>query len=702
MLDSLFLMWLFRLLGIVLLAASGWCAAQQGGLPYKSATVFAVHPVASAPTVHANEAHPNVILITLDTTRADRVGFLGSTRGLTPNLDAVAHDGTVFARAYSQVPLTTASHATILTGTYPQYNHVNDFGVPLAAGLPYLPDILHQHGYRTAAFVGSLILDPIAGTAPGFDRGFDLYDAGFRIKTAKDNRYDTIERRAGDVVAHTLAWLKKRPAGAPPFFLWVHLYDPHDPYDPPEPYKSKFADPYDGEIAYADAMLGRLFAALRATGLYQGSLIAMMSDHGEAFGEHGERTHGIFLYDETIHVPLLIKLPANGSARKHEPKYVAKSDVRVGLVDVTPTVLEIAGIPIPKEIQGQSLLGVMRLGAIKSGAQSEKTPNRDIDRPIYSETDYPHRAFKWSSLRALRTGKYLAVEAPRRELYDQSSDPKALNNLAPSSPAVADTLVSEVEQFRQQTSTDLAAAEKLDPEQAEKLRALGYVGSDAGQGHEGEIGGTDPKDRIEIANLMHDGILEVEQGEYQSATLNLERVLQTEPDSAIAYVQLGTAWTRLKDYEKALPILQKAVELKADSGLAQYELGLALYETGSWKEAAPQFEQVVAHSPRWADAHFSLAAVYARIERVPEAIEELDKALALDPDHYRANLLRGRLLSLLGKPSEALPNLQKAAAVAPDSREAHLFLADAYAQLGRSAEEKRERFRAEKAKASAR
>ena len=708
MLDSLFLMRFFRLFGILLLASSGWCAAQQTRLPHKPATVPA------APT---HTQHPNVILITLDTTRADRMGFLGSVRGLTPNLDVVAHDGTAFTRAYSHVPLTTASHATILTGTYPQYNHVNDFGVPLAAGLPYLPDILHHQGYKTAAFVGSLILDPIAGTAPGFDRGFDLYDAGFRIKTAKDNRYDTIERRAGDVVAHALAWLKKRPVGAPPFFLWVHLYDPHDPYDPPEPYKSKFADPYDGEIAYADAMLGKLFAALRTAGLYQGSLIAMMADHGEAFGEHGERTHGIFLYDETIHVPLLIKLPAprcpvpKGASHLEERSASLKrcpdtkaltSDARVGLVDVTPTILDVTGIAIPKEIQGQSLVGAIRIGAIKSPAQSDKAPRSVVDRPIYSETDYPHRAFKWSSLRALRTGKYLAIEAPKRELYDQASDPKTLNNLAPSSPAVADTMVSEVEQFRQQTSAELAGAAKLDPEQAEKLRALGYVGGDAGQGHEGKIGGTDPKDRIEVANLMHDGILEVEQGEYQSAILKLERVLQTEPDSAIAYVQLGTAWTRLKDYEKALPILQKAVELKADSGLAQYELGLALYETGSWKEAAPQFEQAVARSPRWADAHFSLAAVYARIDRVPEAMEELDKSFALNPDHYRANLLRGRLLSLLGKPSEALPNLQKAAAVEPDSREAHLFLADAYAQLGRSAEEKIERARAEKAKASAR
>jgi arylsulfatase A-like enzyme/Tfp pilus assembly protein PilF len=673
----------FRSLGIVLLVSVGWGGTQARHSP-ESASIHRVRERAP---------RPNVILITVDTTRADRMGFLGSTRGFTPNLDAVARDGTAFTRAYSHVPLTTASHATILTGTYPQYNHVNDFGVPLAAGLPYLPDILHQQGYKTAAFVGSLILDPIVGTAPGFDRGFDLYDAGFRIKTAKDSRYDTIERRAGDVVSHALTWLKKRPAGAPPFFLWVHLYDPHDPYDPPEPYKSKFADPYDGEIAYADAMLGRLFVALKAAGLYQGSLIAMMADHGEAFGEHGERTHGIFLYDETIHVPLLIKLPAIADAASKHQLRLAKSDARVGLVDVTPTVLDVIGIPIPKEIQGQSLVNAMR---------SEKSDRPNQDRPIYSETDYPHRAFKWSSLRALRTGKYLAIEAPKRELYDQTTDPKTLTNLALSSPAVADTLLAEVENFRQRSSADLADAAKLDPAQAEKLRALGYVGGDSGQGHEGKIGGTDPKDRIEVANLMHDGILEVEQGEYQSAISKLERVLQTEPDSAIAYVQLGTAWTRLKDYEKALPILQKAVELKADSGLAQYELGLALFETGNWKEAAPQFEQSVARTPRWADAHFSLAAVYARIDRVPEAMGELDKAVALNPDHYRANLLRGRLLTLLGKPAEALANLKKATEVQPDSREAHQFLADAYGQLGQSADEKIERARAWMAKAPTR
>src|SRR6267378_4775468 len=187
---------------------------------------------------------PNVILITLDTTRADRMGFLGSKRGLTPNLDALARQSVVFTHAYSQVPLTTASHATILTGTYPQLHQVNDFGVPLAEDLLYAPYIFRSNGYHTAAFLGSLVLDPNTRSAPGFERGFDTYDAGFHRRHAGEDRYQAIERRGGEVVAHALAWLDKRPPG--PFFLWVHLYDAHDPYDPPEPFKSRYAStPYD-------------------------------------------------------------------------------------------------------------------------------------------------------------------------------------------------------------------------------------------------------------------------------------------------------------------------------------------------------------------------------------------------------------------------------------------------------------------------
>src|SRR5580698_8962640 len=226
-------------------------------------------------------ASSNVILITLDTTRADRMGFLGSKRGLTPNLDALSRQSVVFSHAYSQVPLTGPSHATILTGTYPQFNHLEDMGNPLAKDLLYLPDILREHGYHTAAFVGSQILDPKSAAAPGFDRGFEVYDAGFHSRAPGEDRYHSVERRAAVVVAHAIAWLCQ--SHREPFFLWVHLYDPHDPYDPPEPFKARYrAAPYDGEIAYADSAVGELLAALRARKLYDSTVIAVAADHGEA------------------------------------------------------------------------------------------------------------------------------------------------------------------------------------------------------------------------------------------------------------------------------------------------------------------------------------------------------------------------------------------------------------------------------------
>jgi choline-sulfatase len=652
------------------------------------------HPSHKPPAKPTDTTHPNVILITLDTTRADRMGFLGSKRGLTPNLDAMAREGVAFTRAYSHVPITTASHTTILTGTYPQFNRVNDFGLPLSARLPYLPDLLHAQGYRTGAFVGSLILDPLDGTAPGFDRGFEVYDAGFHLRRHGMDRYKSVERRAGDVVNHALAWLSQLPNG--PFFLWVHLYDAHDPYDPPAPFKARFASqPYDGEIAYADSAVGNLIAEIRKHGLYDETLIAVMADHGESLGAHGENTHGIFLYDETLHVPLLFKLPASHAAGK-------RIDARVRLVDVAPTILQEAGLPVPKEMQGESLSAmIMRMR--KPAAGPNGAAAAEEERSAYAETDYPHRAFGWSSLRALRSGKYLYVRAPERELYNQTIDPEAAHNLAGGAKAVADTIAAQLDAFRSRTSQTLVELAKPDAEQAQKLQALGYVASNAAESRDDvKLTGVDPKTKIEISNLLHDAMFDVEDARYQEAVPLLKRVLAEEPNMPVANMQYGMAQARLKNYAEAIPPLQKASQLLPDNGTGRYELGLALFETGDWKAAAPQFEAAVVRAPKWADAQFSLAAVYARIDRVPEAMEHLDTCLGLSPDHYRANLLRGRLLSLLGKPSEALSNLQKAAAVEPDSREAHLFLADAYAQLGRSEDEKIERTRAEKANAPAR
>ncbi len=606
---------------------------------------------------------PNIILITLDTTRADRMGFLGSKAGLTPNLDAVARQGVVFERAFSQAPLTPVSHATIFTGTYPQFHTVTDFGHPLPPLLPSLPEILQKSGYHTAAFIGALILDPRANMAPGFDRGFDDFDAGFHQRMPGDTRYNSIERRGADVVARGISWMKKNKQR--PFFIWVHLYDPHAPYDPPAPY-DKIKDPYNGEIAYSDAALGKLFQYLRQTGLYDRALIAMMSDHGESLGAHGESMHGIFLYDETIHVPLIFKLPGQALAGH-------RVSSRVRLVDVAPTLLSMLSLPLPPSFQGESLVPMMKAAA---------KPADDL--PAYAETDYPHRAFGWSALRSMRTGKYLFVRAPRRELYDQITDKMAEHNMAAASPAVADTLQSQLDQFYDRTTSyrGKAKAAELSTEQSENLAALGYASSSGAGLSADPLQGSDPKDKIEISNVLHRGMIAVEDGRYKDAVPLLQHVVQESPLISAAQMQLGVALSRMKRYPEAIPSLKKTLELLPDSTPAQYELGLALFEAGKWDESTPYFESVARKRPKWPDAQFSLASVYARTRKVQEAVDLLQKVIVMNPQHFRANLLLGRILSLQHRAGEAIPYLKQATVTEPNNFEGHAFLADAYQQLG--------------------
>src|ERR1700687_3355567 len=275
---------------------------------------------------------PSVILITIDTLRADHVGCYGAQSVKTPTLDALAHDGIVFERAISQVPLTWPSHAVILTGTYPFQNGVQDFtGQPLAPQFRTVSQAFQHAGYATGAVVSAFVLDRSWGLA----RGFDFYDDAFSAETFQKKDIGLVDRRAGESVDHAIAWLKKTPRR--PFFLWLHLYDPHSPYDPPEPYRSEYRNhPYDGEIAYADHELGRLISWLRQNKLYDSSLIVALSDHGESLGEHGEDEHGFFLYNATVHVPLIVKPPAGSGlspGRRREP---------VETASVAPTLLQLA------------------------------------------------------------------------------------------------------------------------------------------------------------------------------------------------------------------------------------------------------------------------------------------------------------------------------------------------------------------------
>jgi arylsulfatase A-like enzyme len=553
----------------------------------------------SSPLLAAEK--PNIVLVTLDSARADRMGFLGAKGGLTPNLDGLARQSIVFEQAYAQSPSTVASHAALLTGTYPPYNNVSELGAGLGARLPYLPELLRAAGYRTAAFVGTMQLDPREGFAPGFDRGFDKYDAGFRLPQMGESRYGTVERRGAEVVGRALSWLERPGKG--PFFLWLELNDAHAPYQPPAGY-GRAGSAYNGEIKYADAQLSKLFAGLRSRKLYDTALIVVASDHGESLGAHGEETHGVFLYDETIHVPLLVKLPQNRAA---------KAAAHVRLVDVAPTVLEMAGVPAPPQMQGQSLLRAMRQAGMGEAA--------------YARSDFSREAFGWSRLEAWRAGKYLYIRAPKPELYDTDGDPGATHNLAGSSQATAGTMATQLLAFDGRMTGKASGSAQLSSSELQKLASLGYVGLQKPvSSNEGAVTGTDPKDEIALANKVEDAMREIEDGKPQRASAALQTVLKGHPQMFLAQFAVGTAKMQERQYAAAVPFLRKAIELQPQAAWAYYEMGEALTHTGDWKGAATHLEIAVARLPEMAEAHATLAEAYQHLGRVAEAKKELERA----------------------------------------------------------------------------
>ena len=453
------------------------------------------------------------------------------------------------------------------------------------------------------------MLDPVNGMAPGFDRGFEFYDAGFHKRASKESRHQSVQRRGREVADRALAWLSKHSHG--PFFLWVHLYDSHDPYDPPEPYKARYASlPYDGTVTYDDSAVGKVLHYLQGNGLFGGTLIAVMGDHGESLGEHGESTHGVFLYGSTLHVPLVIKYPGQKVGKRVEG--------RVSLVDVAPTILNQVGIRAPGEMQGRAL----------------NKPSGLAERPAYAESDYPNRAFGWSTLRALRSGKYLYVQAPRPELYDESVDRQDEHDLAKNSEAVVHTMSAHLENLRKKTAGGGAAERVMDPGDQQKLQALGYVAASGAKAPATADALPDPKDRIELANLLHAALFDVEDAKYEQAVAKLQKILAVQPDMATAALQMGTTLVTLKRYPKAVAPLRKAVALLPDSGVAHYELGVALVETKDCAKAVEQFQAALTTIPTWADAHFNLAKGYACTGKTDDAVNELDTVLGLRPDHF--------------------------------------------------------------------
>ena len=547
----------------------------------------------------AAASKPNLVLITLDSTRADRMGFLGAKGALTPNLDRLAGESVVFEHAYAQAPASVVSHATILSGAYPQSTGMSEIGGTLPPTLLYLPDLLKTQGYRTAAFVGSLDLDPQNGLAQGFDRGFQTYDAGFRPAMPGDARPPVTERRGDQVVARAVAWLDHNAQGQ--FFLWVHISDARSP-----------GTSYNSAITAADSAVGKLISALQQKKIYGNTAVIVVADHGESLGAHGEDTHGIFLYDETIHVPLLLKLPEGQPATKPATTRVA---TKVRLVDIAPTLLEIAAIPVPSQMPGQSLLRVAKAGGGGSNG----------DQPAYSRADLPQRGFGWSPLESWRASKYLYIRAPKPELYDLTADPSAAHNLAQSSKATLDTMAAQLDNFARHFSGEAGkSSAELSSSEMQKLASLGYIGLQKSSGSVAAVAGTDPKDKIATANKVIEAGTR-DQSKPEHAIAALTSVASADPDLYLAQYALGVALARKAQYAEVVKHLHKAIELQPDSAWAHYEIGASLLKTGDFKTAIVHLEIATGRLPAFAPAHISLAEAYEHTGRTDDAKRERSK-----------------------------------------------------------------------------
>lgn len=524
---------------------------------------------------------PNLVLITIDSARSDRMGFLGAKGGLTPNLDRLARESIVFEHAYAHAPSSVVSHATILSGAYPQSTGMSAIGGTLPSSLPYLPDLLKTQGYRTAAFVGSSELDPQNGLAQGFGRGFQIFDAG-SVRADGGTGAPPLQRSTDQVLDRATAWLTHNAQSQ--FFLWIQLAAP-----------SPTAATHNAAITAEDAAIGKLLAVLKQQKLEATTAILITAAHGESFGAHGEETHGIFLYDETIHVPLLVKLPEATPAAK-------RVATKVRLVDIAPTLLEIAGVSVPSQMQGQSLLRIARA----PGA---------ADLPVYSRSDLPQFGFGWSPLESWRVGKYLYIRAPRPELYDLTADSGATHNLAQTSKAALDTMAAQLENFDRHFTGESAKSAELSSSEMQKLASLGYVGLQKSANSSAALTGTDPKDKIATANQVLEATESAAQGKSDQAIAALTSITAADPNLYLAQYALGVALSQKGQYAEAVKHLHKAIELQPEAAWAHYAIGTALLKTGDAKTAAIHLEIATQRLPEFAPARTALAEARHDLDR---------------------------------------------------------------------------------------
>jgi arylsulfatase A-like enzyme/Flp pilus assembly protein TadD len=568
----------------------------------------------------------SVLLVTIDTLRADHVGAYGATTGATPHLDALAARGAVFEDALASVPLTLPSHASILSGREPPHHGVRTNGRAIfPPDLPTLATLLEDRGYATGAFVAAYVLD----RRFGLGRGFDVYDDRIERRREGASVLES-ERPCTAVAAAAEEWMARQQG---PFFAWVHFYEPHAPYDPPSPYREQHGGrPYDGEVAAADACLGRVIAAAEARAGRR-LVTVVTGDHGEALGDHGELTHGFFVYQSTLCVPMVLAGPGVTASRRHG---VARG------VDIAPTILARVGAPVPPGLDGADLLGPA------GGAEA------------YAETLYPE-SLGWAGLRALRVGALKYIDAPRPELYDLGVDPGETRNLVTTRATDAGRLRRGLEALRATERAALPSAS--DPEVAEKLRALGYVAGPAPSTASGPR--MDPKDALASWRLYEEAIWADARGEHAAAAAALRELVRREPGSPAFRQSLAAALRAAGRAREAAEALAPLETIAPSDPVAWHERAIALDVAGNVDEAIRSERRAIALDPSLPEPHNHLGALLSRAGRAVEALEEFTRATSLDPNNAAAWTNRANALRELGRRGEAIQDYQTAARLAP-------------------------------------
>lgn len=580
---------------------------------------------------------PNVVLITLDTTRADRLGAYGYAGAETPALDGLAARGVRFARATATAPITGPSHATILTGLYPPQHGVRDNVVfPLSKDHESLATRFKKAGYETGAFVGAF---PVA-SAFGFGAGFDTFDESFHESL---DEAQAAERPGNEVADAAVGWLGKRGKGKR-FFLWTHFYDPHTPYTPPPPFAAKYQDRlYDGEIAFTDQQVGRVLQALEQSGHREDTVVAVVGDHGESLGEHGETTHAILIYESTLHVPLIL------AGRGIPAGQVVSS--RVGTVDLFPTLLELAGLETPTHLPGRDLRASFNQGRLPA-------------EPLYAESVFGRLNCRWASLRSWSEGDFKLIRGAAVELFDIAQDPGETANIAGQEQdrvkRMSDALAAAVSKMA--PGGDSARTVRISPDQEEKLRSLGYIGGGSGgHGSLDEPGLPDPRIHVAAYEKIQQLAKATRGPHAEAAVVQLVGLAEADPGNPYAHFAVGNAAYKLGMLALAATAYDRGLALDPDRPGVRLPYGHLLRDMGRLEESERQLriavEQTTADDDR---TRIALAQTLTARGNTTEAEAIIDAVLARVPQHVEALEAKGRLLVAQHQPERAVAFLERA------------------------------------------